>query len=124
MKTQYELFPNLPLVRDPYSYWRRLQRYYRSWLWLRYIRPVTFQLADWTCQANKPGCNGRAEQCHHLTYLFWSRGMDRPGEHTIAVCNNCHRYIHSHPVMWPDAANDNEPQLKYEDEYKNDEDAA
>jgi hypothetical protein len=112
MKTQFELFANYPLVRDPATYWQRLQRYYRSHLWLRYIRPVTFELADYTCQANKPGCTGRAEECHHLTYLFWSRGMDRPGEHTIAVCRRCHSYIHSHPIMLPDAANDNKPQFQ------------
>src|SRR5262252_4488652 len=104
MKTQLELFPSLPLVRDPCFYWQRYRKYLRSHLWTHYIKPVTFELADYSCQANKPGCNGRAQECHHLTYMFWARGMDRPGEHTIAVCRPCHQWIHAHPLI---AANDN-----------------
>jgi hypothetical protein len=106
MRTQLELFASLPLVRDPASYWKRYQRYLRSHVW-QHIRRTTFELADYACQANKPGCTGRAEECHHRTYLFWSRGLDRPGDHTIAVCRNCHSWIHSHPIMWADPANDN-----------------
>jgi len=113
MITQYELFPNLPFVMNPHSYYKRYQAYLRSSVWA-YIRRVTFELADYACQANKPGCSGRAEECHHTTYRFWVKRMDRPGEHTIAVCKRCHSWIHSHPIMLPDPANDNLP-LEYDE---------
>jgi hypothetical protein len=99
---------------DPHEYWRRYQTYLRSHVW-RFVRRLTFELADFACQINKPGCNGRAEEAHHTNYSRWERGMDRPGEDTVASCRNCHRWIHSHPIMMPDAANDNEPQFKFEE---------
>jgi hypothetical protein len=116
MKTLFLPFANLPLVRDPASYHQRYRAYLRSYLWTYVIRPRTFYLADWTCEVGAPGCTGRAEECHHRTYLRWSRGMDRPGEDTIATCRNCHRYVHSHPITVADPANDNEPQFRFIDE--------
>jgi hypothetical protein len=93
---------------DPHERWRRYQSYLRSPLWTRYIRPTTFYLADWLCQANKPGCVGSADECHHTTYAFWEQRLDRPGETTMAVCRVCHRWIHRRPIIiMPDPANDN-----------------
>jgi hypothetical protein len=115
MQTQLELFPRLPLLHDPDGWYKRYQKYLRSHFWTRYVVPATFEAADWRCQAMKPGCKGVAEECHHTTYVLWPRGLDRPGDSTMAVCRSCHRWIHSHPIMLPDPANDNEPQLQYED---------
>jgi hypothetical protein len=112
MQTQFELFAaEYPLVRDPSTYWQRYRAYLKSYIWWHVVRPMTFKNADYKCQAGKPGCTGVAEECHHRTYLFWSRCMDRPGVTTVAVCRNCHRWIHSHPRMTAD--NDNQLPLDY-----------
>jgi hypothetical protein len=107
MLTQYELFPNLPFVLDPSSYWQRYQSYLRSTAW-KMVRKQTAELADYACQAGMPGCSGTGQECHHLTYLRWKWLGDRPGIDTIWICRRCHSYIHSHPQMSPDPANDNE----------------
>ncbi len=114
--TQLDLFPHLPLVTEPYFYWKRYRTYLRSSLWKR-VRLETLEKADHACQANKsPSCEGLATQVHHLTYTRWKRGADRPGIDTIAICGRCHCWIHAHPMVFPEAANDNdELQLQYED---------
>lgn len=106
MQTQFELFPSLPVVLNPGTYWRRYENYLRSTLW-RHIRRATLLAAEYRCQVKKAGCFGYANEVHHLSYLRWNRDGDRPGIDTIAICSMCHRYIHSHPVMVPD--NDNLP---------------
>jgi hypothetical protein len=107
METQLELFPRLPLVFDPSSYWRRYQSYLRSSLW-KWVRKQTLELADYACTLGKPGCTGIATEVHHLTYLRWKFGLDRPGVDTVATCRRCHSWIHSHPIITADPANDNE----------------
>ncbi len=107
MNTQLELFDNLPLVSNPHFYWMRYKTYLRSALWKR-IRRETLEKANFVCQANKsPSCEGLANQVHHLSYRHWKRGGDIPGVSTIAICGRCHCWIHAHPMVFPDAANDN-----------------
>jgi hypothetical protein len=52
------------------------------------------RLATW-CEAQTEKCTGRAEIRHH------KRGRGKPGdddrEHTLDVCDACHRWIHAHP---------------------------
>lgn len=107
MITQLELLPRLPIVRDPSTYYSRYKAYLRSshWAW---IRRTTLAMFDYQCQAQKPGCDGHASEVHHVSYLRWNRGGDRPGIDTTAICAPCHRWIHAHPIILK-AANDNDP---------------
>jgi hypothetical protein len=105
MKTQLELFPNLPIVKNPYTYWARYKAYLKSDKW-EIVSNVTKQLAGYQCQHNGPTCTSTRDlQCHHLSYISLFR--ERPGIDTICVCGNCHIWIHSHPKIKPD--NDNNP---------------
>ena len=107
MKTQYELFATLPVVRNPATYWQRYTAYMRSARW-REIAEKTKRIANFTCQYLGPTCSwpdtsGLA--AHHRTYINIFR--ERPGIDTICVCRNCHIYLHAHPKMSAD--NDNRP---------------
>ena len=105
MKTQLDLFPSLPTVRDPKTYWRRLQNYMKSDKW-KAIAEETKRRAGYVCEYMGPTCTiDQSLQAHHKTYIAIFR--ERPGIDVVCVCGACHQYIHSHPRMLPD--NDNNP---------------
>lgn len=107
MQTQFELFPNLPYVPNPATYWQRYKAYMRSARW-KEISIATKALSDYRCEYMGPTCLGIETpysmlECHHRTYVNVFR--EKPGIDTMCVCRNCHQWIHSHPIMKAD--NDN-----------------
>jgi hypothetical protein len=104
MQTQLELFPNLPTVRDPMTYWARYKRYLKSAAW-RVIAEETKRLAGYKCEREfcTSGPNAVLD-AHHRNYFNVFR--ERPGIDTMCICRDCHRYLHAHPKILQ-AANDN-----------------
>jgi hypothetical protein len=103
MQTQYELFPNLPVVRNPSTYWARYKAYLRSVRW-KEIAEATKRAADFQCEYFGPTCTRSTHlECHHRTYVNIFR--EHPGDDTMCVCRNCHIYIHAHLRLSAD--NDN-----------------
>src|SRR5439155_23574458 len=106
MKTQYELFPNLPIVLNPTTFWARYRAYLRSARW-KEKSEATKKLANYECEYFGPTCEWQNNlDCHHRNYNNVFREI--PGVDTMCVCRNYHNWIHSHPIMKAD--NDNNPQ--------------
>ena len=105
MKTQFELFPNLPTVCNPTTFWARYRAYLRSTKW-KQVSQATKALANYECEYFGPTCEWRTNlECHHRSYANVFR--ETPGVDTMCVCRGCHIYIHAHPILKAD--NDNEP---------------
>jgi hypothetical protein len=106
MITQLELFPPLPTVRDPMTYWARYRTYVEKSQSWRLIAEETKRLANYQCERceRNPGTTpGLILNAHHRTYLNIFREV--PGIDTMCICWECHRYIHAHPQIRAD--NDN-----------------
>jgi hypothetical protein len=109
MRTQFDLFPNLPKVRNPATYWARLKAYWQSSRW-REIAIATKKLANFRCEYMGPTCLGdevplHLLDAHHRSYINVFNEV--PGVDTMCVCRACHDWIHSHPRVRAD--NDNLP---------------
>jgi hypothetical protein len=102
MQTQLELFPNLPTVRNPMTYWARYNAYLKSTAW-RLIAEETKRLANYQCERCGRAAPNVILNAHHRTYINVFR--EQPGRDTMCICYDCHRYIHAHPVILAD--NDN-----------------
>lgn len=61
---------------------------------MRKARPND-RLATW-CEAQTPACDGRAVHRHHKRGRVGDDVDDF--DHTLDVCDGCHRYIHAHPA--------------------------
>jgi hypothetical protein len=102
VRTQFELFPNLPTVLDPVKRYARYRAYLKSDRF-KAIAEATKKLANYQCEYFGPTCQGSINlECHHRNYdnLY----SETPGVDTMCVCRNCH--LHVHEIK---AANDNIP---------------
>jgi hypothetical protein len=112
VKTQLELFPNLPIRRNPATYWARYWAYLKSDKWKEKAE-VTKARADYFCEYFGPTCEGWTNlECYHRSYANVFREV--PGIDTMCVCRSCHIYIHAHPIIRAD--NDNVPQADNDNE--------
>jgi len=68
VKTQFELFPNLPTVRNPSNFWARYRAYLKSVKW-KEVSAATKALANYECEYFGPTCEWQDNlECHHRNY--------------------------------------------------------
>lgn len=75
----------------PTEYKRRYYQYLRSPQW-KATRSKVLRAANHTCAE----CGGEASQVHHLSYSHI--GSEQPGD-LVALCADCHRYIHRDKLL-------------------------
>ncbi len=109
---QADLFFNYDIPWDNTSAWRaEYHKYLRSSVWKVKAELAKF-LAGYHCTARLPGCLGdKRLQAHHVHYGK-PFGDEIPDEDVVCLCANCHRNIHAKPIIEPDAANDNIPDVR------------
>lgn len=66
-----------------------MDEYYDSERW-KAKRRLVFQRDEYRCRAGLGGCEGRARECHHLSYQHFG---NEPLFELISVCKTCHDQI-------------------------------
>lgn len=71
------------------DWWRWYTNYLKSPMWMT-RRDVVLERDNYRCTAMLKGCQGRANQVHHLTY---DHAGNEPLFELVSVCEGCHNQI-------------------------------